>query len=115
MMKRGRRPRSRSFGTLTNQKGDGDTILPWDKCQELVIVPQGPLWYMPFEAVPIKGDGGTDEPLLAKAARWTWPLISLALPDKRPMRPDMETLVVGGKLHPKDADDASDQGTTGSW
>src|SRR5690606_5724177 len=91
------------FRALTNQKSDDTTIIPWDNCQELIIVPQGPLWYLPFEAVPIN-DGDTTIPLLAKVRVRYAPLVSLTVPDRRPRSPLAESIVAIGKLHPKDPD-----------
>lgn len=91
------------FRTLLNQKSDGEIKLPGKDCQELVIVPQGPLWYVPFEAIPLNEDG--TDPLITKVRLRYAPLVSLAAADPRRTGPTAETLVVSGKLHPKDADD----------
>ena len=39
------------------------------KFDELVIVPDGQLWYLPFEALPIGNDEATSQPLIAQRPR----------------------------------------------
>ena len=73
---------------------------------ELVIVPTGPLWYVPFEAmtVPI-GDqlrpmiAAGDAPLTIRYA----PTASLGVPVKSSRSQTVETLVLYGKLNTRDA------------
>jgi tetratricopeptide (TPR) repeat protein len=67
--------------------------------QELVIVPDGLLWYLPFEALPAAADGATQPLLLSCRVRYA-PTLSLALPDARTRKRSMSTGVVVGKLFP---------------
>ncbi len=64
---------------------------------ELVIVPDGALWYLPFEALPVTVD---DEqvPLMSKVQIRYAPLVSLGVGDPRPRRAGGTTAIVLGKL-----------------
>ena len=96
----GRLPAGRLLGQLTNDTKPED----WAKYQELVIVPDGVLWYLPFEALPVPVDGGATSPLLSQIPIRYAPTLSLAAPDERGMRPVARTAVVAGKLLPRDDD-----------
>ena len=78
---------------------------------ELVIVPTGPLWYVPFEAMSVES-GGQYRPLLTAAQtpltiRYA-PMASLGVPNKQARRgANAETLVVCGKLMSRDAIDVA--------
>ena len=73
----------------------------WDKLEELVVVPDGILWYVPFEALTIEGDvNGT--PIISKSRVRYAPLVSLAYPTRRRLSPRADTAVVVGKLFPRD-------------
>ncbi len=67
--------------------------------KELVIVPDGLLWYVPFEALPM-ADGDEMRPLLWKLPVRYAPTTSLGVPDARPRRREVTTAVVLGKLYP---------------
>ena len=43
---------------LTNQMKGED----WKNYKELVVVPDGLLWYLPFEALQVPGEGGDSCP-----------------------------------------------------
>lgn len=70
---------------------------------ELVIVPDGLLWYLPFEALQVEINGEL-RPLIDRFRIRYAPTISLALPgaDQRGRSPTVETAVVLGRLHPRD-------------
>ena len=70
-----------------------------------MIVPDGPLWYLPFEALPVPIENGTTGPLLLQIPIRYAPTLSLAAPDRRQNRPVTRTAVVGGKLLSRDDDD----------
>ena len=78
---------------------------------ELVIVPTGALWYVPFEAMSVDV-GGQYRPLLTAgqtplAIRYA-PTASLGVPNRQLRRgTNVETLVVSGKLMSRDAVDVS--------
>ncbi len=69
------------------------------KLQELVIVPDGPLWYLPFEALQIDVGGKTDSLISHARVRYA-PTMALAGMDRRPRRQAGNTAVVVGKLFP---------------
>ena len=67
--------------------------------EELVIVPDSLLWYLPFEALPV-GEGRSPQPLLSQLRVRYAPTIGLALPDGRGRKQTGRTAVVVGKLFP---------------
>lgn len=68
---------------------------------ELVIVPDGLLWYVPFEALPI--EDGAEGRLLIEQLRVRYaPTAGLALADARPTPRGGNTAVVLGRLFPND-------------
>jgi CHAT domain-containing protein len=78
----------------------------WDGIEELIVVPDGPLWYVPFEALQV-GEGDQLEPLIAKVRIRYVPTVSLAVPDARPRLRVARTGVVAGRLFPRDDDDVA--------
>lgn len=80
--------------------------LPED-LEELVIVPDGVLWHLPFEAIQL-GDKADPYALITKTRVRYAPLASLGVPDGRGRRQSGTTAVVAGKLFPG-ADDAIGQ------
>ena len=68
---------------------------------ELVIVPDGLLWYVPFEALQQKV-GDKLEPLILRLRIRYAPTASLAIPDGRARKPTGNAVVVAGKLFPRD-------------
>ena len=70
---------------------------------ELVIVPDGILWYLPFEALQVSVNGRL-HPLIDRFRIRYAPTVSLAVPgaDRRGRSPTAETAVVLGRLHPRD-------------
>jgi tetratricopeptide (TPR) repeat protein len=77
----------------------------WAKYRELVIVPDGVLWYLPFEALPAPLDQGNSPLLMQLPLRYA-PTLSLAVADRRTRRPIPRTVIVAGKLLPRDDDAA---------
>jgi CHAT domain-containing protein len=65
--------------------------------EELVIVPDSLLWYLPFEALPTDGDGRS---LISQIRIRYAPTISLSQPDQRPRKQYGNTAVVTGRLFP---------------
>jgi len=84
---------------LTNNTSGGD----WAKYRELVVVPDGVLWYLPFEALPVPAESQTTSLAMQLTLRYA-PTLSLAIPGRRGNRPAARTLVIGGKLLPRDED-----------
>lgn len=68
---------------------------------ELVVVPDGILWYLPFEALEVQAEGQL-HPLITRFRIRYAPTLSLAVPDRRGRNPAAETVVVVGKLYPRD-------------
>jgi CHAT domain-containing protein len=74
------------------------------KLDELVVVPDGALWYVPFEALQVPaGEGVTDSLIRRMPVRYA-PTMSLALPDRRGRKSDGNTVVSLGKLMPSKGD-----------
>jgi hypothetical protein len=71
----------------------------WEQYREVVVVPDGLLWYCPFEMLPV---GKDDSPLLTKARVRFVPTVSLVVPDGRPIKPVTRTAVVAGRLYPRE-------------
>lgn len=73
----------------------------WKDFKEVTIVPEGLLWYLPFEALPI-GEGD-DQKLLGDLIPVRYaPTMALAIPDGRKPRKESAIGVVAGKVFPKD-------------
>jgi hypothetical protein len=70
---------------------------------ELVIVPDGFLWYLPFEALQVKVDNKL-VPLLSRFRIRYAPTLSLVLPDGRGRKPAARTAVVVGNLLGRDTE-----------
>jgi hypothetical protein len=97
-----RQTAQRLLGQLTNDaKAD-----EWARYRELVIVPDGVLWYLPFEALPAPLDQG-NSPLLMQCAIRYAPTLSLSVPDKRASRPIPRTAIVSGRMMPREDDAAA--------
>jgi hypothetical protein len=86
------------LASLTNNAD----VSVWDQYSDLVIVPDGELWYLPFEALLVEGD---DEPLITKTRIRYAPTVSLSQPDRRGYKPKPQTAVVTGKVVPRDEAD----------
>ena len=83
----------------------------WDEIDELVIVPDGMLWYVPFEALQIQK--GTDKISLIDKVRIRYvPTVSLAIPDKTPRKRDARTAVVAGEIFAKSNETAAQEVVT---
>ncbi len=72
----------------------------WDHFQELTIVPEGPLWYVPFAALQV-GTDGERQPLINKVSIRYAPLLALAVPDRRPRKRIADTAIVAGRMFPQ--------------
>src|SRR5262249_47148550 len=70
---------------------------------ELVIVPDDFLWYLPFEALPI-GKPDKQKLLLWHTRIRYAPTAGLAVPYSHAQKPEPKVGVVLGKLHPQDED-----------
>ena len=84
----------------------------WEELEELVIVPDGILWYLPFEILQVPGKqlGEESDTTLIDRVRVRYaPTTSLALGDLRGRPADMNTTVVGGQLFPRESSDFARQ------
>jgi hypothetical protein len=84
-----------------------ETILKGSKAdfaanfEQLVIVPDGALWYVPFEMLQVSVNGETQS--LASRFRIRYaPTAGLAIPDARGRKTSGNTAVVVGRLFPRD-------------
>jgi hypothetical protein len=87
----------RLMKALTNNMKDES----WANFDEVVIVPDSVLWYVPFEALPLS-DEENAPPLISKVRVRYVPTLSLAAPDAIPKPAADRTGVVAGKLFPRD-------------
>lgn len=77
----------------------------WAKFKELVIVPDGILWYVPFEILRYKDSQGTITRTLGEEIPIRYaPTLALATQAFPEEVKDPRTWVAAGKLHPKDPD-----------
>ncbi|HEV3025378.1 MAG TPA: CHAT domain-containing protein, partial [Pirellulales bacterium] len=74
---------------------------------ELVIVPDGILWYVPFEALQFS-DGDATRPLVARLRMRYVPTVGLGVGNTRPRVQNGNTAVVVGKLYPNDAPEVAE-------
>lgn len=91
----------RLIGALTNDAKPAE----WSYFRELVVVPDGVLWYLPFETLPTPGDTSGSPLLMQMPIRYA-PTLSLVVSDGRNPRPMPRTAIVAGRLLSR-ADDAS--------
>ncbi len=70
--------------------------------EELILVPDGLMWYVPFEALQVQVDGRR-QPLIARVRMRYVPTVSLAVPWGGGRRQSATTAVVVGRLFPRDA------------
>ena len=72
----------------------------WSGVKEIIIVPDGALWYLPFEALLVGPDG--DRKLLSEKVNIRYcPTASLAFGGQRPVQDLSNLLVLTGNLSPK--------------
>jgi hypothetical protein len=92
-------PADRLVKQLTNDTKPAD----WANYKELVIVPDGVLWYLPFEALRITTETGP-QPLLSQIPLRYAPTLALAFPLEQPVRRVARTAAALGKLYPREDD-----------
>jgi tetratricopeptide (TPR) repeat protein len=71
----------------------------WDTYRELIVIPDGPLWYVPFEALQVPGTAGT-VPLVSKVQIRYLPTAGLLTMGGSNPKPQAKTLVVTGPMVP---------------
>ncbi len=80
------------FGSVTDKD--------WLQFRELVIVPDGVLWYLPFEAIPLNGVDGKDYLSDAISIRYS-PTLGLAFGAQRKPAEIKKTAVVTARMSPR--------------
>jgi tetratricopeptide (TPR) repeat protein len=73
----------------------------WTQFDELVVVPDSLVWYVPFEALPL-ADAENAPPLISQIRVRYVPTLALAAPESEPKTAFNRTAVVAGKLFPRD-------------
>ncbi len=79
-----------------------------DEIEEVIIVPDSLLWYVPFEALQIPSTDGTTQSMISKHRVRYAPTVGLALPDHRGRKPSETTAVVVGSLFPQQPPEIGD-------
>jgi tetratricopeptide (TPR) repeat protein len=78
----------------------------WSVFKELVVVPDGVLWYLPFEILPV-GEAD-DEKFLSELVNIRYsPTLFLAFGPQRPVRPLERSVVVTARMHQRGESDLS--------
>lgn len=98
------RPSQELFDQLTQ---DSKASLPYG-FDELIIVPDAGLWYVPFEALYVSSQGKPPKPLLEQIRIRYAPTMGLAVGDVRPRLDKGKALVSLGKLYPGDDDSVAE-------
>lgn len=88
--------------TLTKDSG---AKLPYN-FQELIVVPDGITWHVPFEALQ-SNTSQVQQSLISQVRIRYAPTVGLAVADPRPRRRGVTTAVVLGRLFPNDSDDVT--------
>jgi len=90
-----------------NTASAGTKVNLGDKFEELVIVPDGIFWHVPFELLQVTTPTGTKSLLSHCRIRYA-PTMGLAVTDQAGRRPPANNAIVPGKLSPKeDAEQAA--------
>ena len=87
---------------------DSKSDLPYG-FEELTIIPDGGLWYVPFEALLASPRGQAPQPLLTLIRMRYAPTLGLAVGDARPRLEKGKSMVTLGKLYPTDDEEVADQ------
>ena len=93
---------------VLDQLTGGAPAAAWEEFDELILVPDGPLWYLPFEALQIR-NGDEYVSLIDKVRVRYAPTVSLTVPDARPRKRLGRTAVVAGTIFPRELDTAADE------
>jgi hypothetical protein len=79
----------------------------WENLEELVIIPDGVLWYLPFEVLQVPADqieeSDADVSLIEQTRIRYAPVAALSVADQRGHEADQQTTVVGGQLFPRES------------
>jgi hypothetical protein len=80
----------------------GSKITFSDDSAEVTIVPDGLLWYLPFELLPLGGESKEFRPLLFRSQVRYAPTVGLTVPDHQGRKSAAQYGIVVGKLYPTD-------------
>ena len=79
----------------------------WDDLDELVIIPDGVLWYLPFELLQVPADqvadSDEDVALMTRTRIRYAPVAALSVGDQKGHYKDLKTTIVGGQLFPRES------------
>ena len=84
--------------------------LDWKEYQELIIVPDGMLWYLPFEALLVE-ENEARQPLISKVRVRYAPTISLANPLPGGLNRTERLAIVGEKIYVNDPEELTEDAT----
>lgn len=79
--------------------------------EELIVVPDGMLWYVPFAALPVEVDDDI-QPLIAQSRVRLAPTVGLAVGNAQPWRRIKRTGIAGQEVLPGDSDEAKQAALT---
>ncbi|MFI4876663.1 MAG: CHAT domain-containing protein [Blastopirellula sp. JB062] len=80
----------------------------FDNYEELIVVPDGPLWYVPIEMLHLEDGAGGSHPLTEKIRIRYAPLASLAVPGVESRRRPLVSAIVSGRLYVRDETETTD-------
>ncbi|MCC9609329.1 tetratricopeptide repeat protein [Blastopirellula sp. JC732] len=80
----------------------------FDNYDELVVVPDGPIWYVPFEMLQMDDGAGGSVSLTDKIRIRYAPLASLSVPEIDKRRRPLLSAIVSGRLYVRDDAEATD-------
>ena len=80
-----------------------------DGVKDLIIVPAGIYWYIPFEALQV-GTGRQAMPLIYKTRVRYAPTMALTIPDTRGRKKSGDVAVVQGRLYPREMPELGEEG-----
>lgn len=81
----------------------------WEKYDELVIIPDGLLWHVPFEALQVGLEGEPTRSLGSLTRVRYAPTLGLMMPDDRGHHARGNTAVILGQLFPRDDDQIAEE------
>ena len=96
-------------GALMRALFQGMGATDWTQFDELIIVPDGFLWYLPFDCLQVE-IAGQSHTLIEKFRIRYAPTLSLAIPDTRVQNPQAVTAIVPGKIYNREPEEVSQDG-----
>ncbi len=85
----------------------GSKITFSEDSAEVTIVPDGMLWYLPFELLPLGSESKQFRPLIMRSQVRYAPTVGLTEPARQGRKSSAEYGIVAGKLYPTDTPDVS--------